>query len=44
MATDHGGATADVESAEDPDRPRFRGCVFCYAAEWVAHGVRRVRD
>ncbi|MFB6304296.1 MAG: hypothetical protein ABEH47_03950 [Haloferacaceae archaeon] len=25
------------------DRPRFRGCVVCYSAEWVAYGARRLR-
>ena len=26
---------------QESERPEFRGCVFCYAAEWMAHGVRR---
>jgi hypothetical protein len=43
MATDHAGAASDVESTEDRERPQFRGCVFCYAAEWAVHVVRSTR-
>lgn len=25
---------------QESERPEFRGCVFCYAAEWMVHGVR----
>ncbi len=42
-------ATADAnESDEGPSRPKFRGCVFCYSAEWAYYGakkgIRAVRD
>ncbi|WP_257627797.1 MULTISPECIES: hypothetical protein [Haloplanus] len=34
-------ATDDAdEAAEEPTRPRFRGCVICYSAEWLAYGAR----
>jgi len=23
-----------------PDRPKFRGCVFCYGAEWAYYGAK----
>jgi len=26
----------------DNDRPQFRGCVFCYSAEWAVYGAKRV--
>ncbi|WP_256474655.1 hypothetical protein [Haloplanus halophilus] len=41
-ATTDADADADAEE-EDLTRPRFRGCVFCYGAEWIAYGVRRLR-
>jgi len=28
-------------TAEESSRPEFRGCMFCYAAEWVAYGARK---
>lgn len=42
-------ATAtDDETADAPSRPTFRGCLFCYSAEWayygVKNGIRAVRD
>ncbi|WP_281377722.1 hypothetical protein [Halosimplex pelagicum] len=42
-------ATADAgESEREPSRPQFRGCVFCYSAEWAYYGakqgIRAVRD
>jgi hypothetical protein len=43
MATDHADAASDIEPTEDRDRPRFRGCIFCYAAEWAVHAVRSAR-
>jgi hypothetical protein len=43
MVTDHADAASDAETAEDHERPRFRGCVFCYAAEWAVHAVRSAR-
>jgi hypothetical protein len=33
----------DSTDHDDPDPPRFRGCVFCYGAELVAYGVRKLR-
>ena len=33
------------ESSEDTDEtPKFRGCVFCYAAEWTAYGARKLKS
>jgi hypothetical protein len=32
------GATEDTESL---DRPTFRGCVFCYSAEWAYYGAKK---
>ncbi|WP_277815055.1 hypothetical protein [Haloarcula salina] len=23
-----------------PERPKFRGCVFCYGAEWAYYGAK----
>jgi len=30
--TDHSGSL---------DRPTFRGCVFCYSAEWAYYGAKK---
>lgn len=42
-ATSTGDETTDHRS-----RPKFRGCVFCYSAEWAYYGaskgIRAVRD
>jgi len=35
-------ATATDDTDEEPTRPRFRGCVFCYSAEWLAYGARKL--
>lgn len=39
---------ADESDDDAGQRPRFRGCVFCYAGEWSYYGakqaVRRVRS
>lgn len=43
MATETSDAPTAAESTDDAERPTFRGCVFCYTAEWVAHGVKRLR-
>jgi len=32
---------ADTEGGE-LTRPRFRGCVVCYSAEWLAYGARKL--
>ena len=41
-------STEENESAESPTKPRFKGCVFCYSAEWAYYGLKRglntVRD
>ncbi|MFB6140028.1 MAG: hypothetical protein ABEJ26_06305 [Halosimplex sp.] len=42
-------ATADrTEDADGPTAPEFRGCLFCYGAEWAYYGakkgIRAVRD
>ncbi|ELZ25474.1 hypothetical protein C475_10599 [Halosimplex carlsbadense 2-9-1] len=42
-------ATADAGDSEDgPTTPTFRGCVFCYSAEWAYYGakkgIRAVKD
>jgi hypothetical protein len=30
------------ETADDElERPRFRGCLFCYAGEWTHYGAKR---
>lgn len=29
-------------ATDDTNRPEFRGCVFCYAAEWAYHGLRQI--
>jgi hypothetical protein len=32
----------DVETATaDNERPEFRGCVFCYSAEWAAYAGKK---
>jgi len=33
--------TAEPTETQTPERPQFRGCVFCYTAEWAYHGARR---
>jgi len=30
--------TGDTEAL---DRPTFRGCVFCYSAEWAYYGAKK---
>jgi hypothetical protein len=36
-------ADADTTEADEPTRPRFRGCVFCYTAELAVYGARKLR-
>lgn len=31
----------EEDGDEQPSRPRFKGCIFCYSAEWIAHGVKK---
>jgi hypothetical protein len=37
------GETTDSTEPDDSTRPRFRGCVFCYSAQMLAYGVRKLR-
>jgi len=37
------GETTDATERDDLTRPRFRGCVFCYSAQMLAYGVRKLR-
>ena len=30
----------DEGGDESASRPRFKGCIFCYGAEWIAHGAK----
>jgi hypothetical protein len=30
-----------MRTETESDRPQFRGCVFCYAAEWAYYGAKR---
>lgn len=30
-----------TESSDASDRPEFRGCVFCYSAEWAYYGAKK---
>jgi len=41
MTTDTAETGADA--TDDRSRPRFRGCVFCYSAQLLAYGVRKLR-
>jgi hypothetical protein len=41
--TTDGATTATPESADTLDRPQFYGCVFCYAGQWLAYGLKRLR-
>ncbi len=31
----------DGEDADALQRPRFRGCVFCYSGEWAVYAGRK---
>lgn len=33
--------TESVTATDDADRPTFRGCVFCYSAEWAYYGAKK---
>jgi hypothetical protein len=33
--------SADTADADELDRPKFRGCVFCYAGEWAYYGAKK---
>jgi hypothetical protein len=28
----------------ETERPSFKGCVFCYAAEMTVYGARKLKD
>jgi hypothetical protein len=32
---------ATESTATDTDRPKFRGCVFCYTGEWAYYGAKK---
>ncbi|WP_336339191.1 hypothetical protein [Haloarcula brevis] len=33
--------SSETDDADGPDRPTFRGCVFCYGAEWAYYGAKK---
>ncbi|MGB9953320.1 MULTISPECIES: hypothetical protein [unclassified Haloarcula] len=33
--------SSDADDTEGLDRPTFRGCVFCYSAEWAYYGAKK---
>ncbi|WP_312618896.1 hypothetical protein [Haloarcula sp. 1CSR25-25] len=33
--------SGETDDTGSPDRPTFRGCVFCYGAEWAYYGVKK---
>jgi len=32
---------SETSASESSDRPQFRGCVFCYSAEWAYYGAKK---
>ena len=32
---------SETDDAGALDRPTFRGCVFCYSAEWAYYGAKK---
>jgi len=32
---------ASMSSKQENQRPEFRGCVFCYSAEWAYYGAKK---
>ena len=33
---------ASDENGDEPaSQPRFKGCIFCYSAEWLVHGAKK---
>ena len=37
-------ALPDEDGNEQASRPQFKGCIFCYSAEWIVHGAKKVAD
>ncbi|MBX0347678.1 MULTISPECIES: hypothetical protein [Haloarcula] len=33
--------TTEATESESAERPTFRGCVFCYSAEWAYYGAKK---
>ncbi|WP_268812782.1 hypothetical protein [Haloarcula mannanilytica] len=33
--------SGETDEADTLDRPTFRGCVFCYSAEWAYYGAKK---
>lgn len=33
--------TSESSGERSPARPKFRGCVFCYAGEWAYYGAKK---
>ncbi|MFC6757827.1 MULTISPECIES: hypothetical protein [Haloarcula] len=33
--------STETADADDTARPTFRGCVFCYSAEWAYYGAKK---
>ncbi|WP_310896248.1 hypothetical protein [Haloarcula terrestris] len=33
--------SSEPDEADHLDRPTFRGCVFCYSAEWAYYGAKK---
>jgi hypothetical protein len=34
-------STQSADTTDSVDRPTFRGCVFCYSAEWAYYGAKK---
>lgn len=35
--------TSMTDASDDPQRPRFKGCVFCYSGELVVYAAKKAR-
>lgn len=33
--------STETTATDTADRPKFRGCVFCYAGEWAYYGAKK---
>jgi len=33
-----------ADATDGVDRPKFRGCVFCYSAEWAYYGAKQAAN
>lgn len=36
-----GDEPATTADSDDVKQPEFRGCMFCYSAEWTAYAAKR---